>query len=152
MTAKSFSVAATLSFTTLPSKASSSERVSFNSAAKSSRVRVNSLDSPIAVLILLLLHTCEVLVLAHPNAKSASPHEAAFAVCPSCEVPSAEGSCANQIAAHPLGVLALANLPYNRLDGHLECGFYSQIAGIQQDRVAGGAHWRGLPARITFIA
>src|SRR5262245_14545025 len=107
MTAKSFSMAVTVPFTTLPSKASSSERVSFISAAKSSRVGVRSFDSPIAVLILLLLHTCEPRGLAYPSARVSE--------CPSArcieqrlprghdvKVPSAGGSCANQIAAHHL--------------------------------------------------
>src|SRR5262245_58663185 len=52
----------------------------------------------------------------------------------------------------PLGVPALANLPCNRSDGHLECGFYIQIAGIQQDRVAGGAHWCRIAPSVAFVA
>ena len=44
MTARSFSMAVILPLTTLPSKASSCERVSFSSAAKSSRVGFSSLD------------------------------------------------------------------------------------------------------------
>ena len=51
MTARSFSMAVIVPLTTLPSKASSPDMLSFKSAAKSSRVGFISFCSPTAVLI-----------------------------------------------------------------------------------------------------
>src|SRR5262249_43522079 len=154
MTAKSFSIAVTVPLTTLPSKASSSERVSFNRAAKSSRVGVKSFASLVAVLILLLLRSCRAHApgaAAHPNAKrhrcleQRLPHTQHVRCLPSKDhVPTR--------LPLTLGAPTLANLPCNHSDGHLECRFYIQIAGIQQDRVAGWPHRGRLASRVAFVA
>ena len=53
------------------------------------------------------------------------------------------------IAAHRSGAPALANLPCDRADGRIECGFYIQIAGIQQDRRLRPAAWVPTPGRAS---
>jgi hypothetical protein len=45
----------------------------------------------------------------------------------------------------------LANLLYDHADGRIECGFYIQIAGVQQDGVFGCPHGRRFPTGIAFI-
>src|SRR5687767_10596628 len=50
------------------------------------------------------------------------------------------------------GAPALSNLPRDHADSGIERGFYSQIAGIQQEGVVSWPHRRGFPARIALIA
>src|SRR5262245_31702518 len=51
----------------------------------------------------------------------------------------------------PSGAPALADLLHNHADGLIECRFYIQISGIQQDGVGRPAHGRRVPAGIPFI-
>ena len=43
----------------------------------------------------------------------------------------------------------MANLLYDHTDGRIECGFYIQIAGVQQDGVCRRPHGGGCPAGIA---
>ena len=148
MTARSFSMAVTVPLTTLPSKASSSERVSFSRAAKSSRVGFKSFDSMIGD-----AHSCSCRPCLRSRVSLAGSERQtgnAASACSARRVPSSCSWC-RFLPADRAGQLGLEptlqvrprwpTFLRNHADGRLECGFYIQIAGIQQDRRRRPAAW-----------